>query len=90
MGFRVKGSISEQIDALNVGETIAKASRIAPEEYPFSDIEATYEGMTSTLTAAMYRHRRDHGESRQFKTERGRFSTNDNSIVLVVILTRIA
>jgi hypothetical protein len=89
-GFRMRGSISDQIANLQPGESVSRCVRLNPIDATPERIQTEYQTMTSGLGSGLYRLDRDKpGTADNFKTERGQCFTNDGAVLLVVAVTRL-
>lgn len=89
-GFRMRGSISDQIANMQPGETISRCVRLQPAEATAERVQSEYQSMTSSLGSGLYRIDRDKpGTAENFKTERGQCFTSEGAVLLLVAVTRM-
>jgi hypothetical protein len=89
-GKKVQGSMSDQIDRLDINESVAVAKRLALDGMTDSDDVLGHLSRLRTNQASYIQRVKDDIDTRQFKIEGGTFITDDKSALIVsVVITRI-
>lgn len=88
---RVTGSLADQINGLNVGDSVSVSRRFPLDGLLDRDAILPVMNTTRTLMCANAERAMDEVDARDFKVESGLFITDDKSAIMgTVVVTRIS
>jgi hypothetical protein len=85
-GFLLRGSLTDQISSIEVGQTVTRSTRIPIADVTRELVAEEHKSLANSLGSSVYRVQRDTGKV--FSIERGELLLASGDMLIVAVVTR--